>query len=162
MYKRQSQDGEYGKIKGRNLKVDGNIEIGSDITKNGYRDSYLLEDVFQGENISFGENTTVKSNSLLYDANIKENSSGNIDGELVRNDKELTDFVDENLKSTAEIFIKYYDVGLYTSLDSASKNIINGINLENSSALSKDLERLIPRIYENIQREVLDLSLIHI
>ena len=25
-----SQDGEYGKIKGRNLKVDGNIEIGSD------------------------------------------------------------------------------------------------------------------------------------
>ena len=153
-----SQDGEYGKIKGTNLKVDGNIEIGSDITKNGYRDSYLLEDVFQGENISFGENTTVKSNSLLYDANIKENSSGNIDGELVRNDKELTDFVDKNLESTAEIFTKYYDEGLYTSLDSASKNIINGINLENSSALSKDLERLTPRVYENIQREVLDIS----
>lgn len=114
-----SQTGEYGKIKGINLKVDGNIEIGSDITKNGYRNSYVLENVFQGDNISFGENTIVKSNSLLYDANIKENSSGNIDGELVRNDKELTDFVDENLKSTAEIFTKYYDEGLYTSLDSA-------------------------------------------
>ena len=70
----------------------------------------------------------------------------------------MTDFVDKNLESTAEIFTKYYDEGLYTSLDSASKNIINGINLENSSALSKDLERLTPRIYENIQREVLDIS----
>ena len=52
----------------------------------------FLENVFQGDNICFGENTTVKSNSLLYDADIKENSSGNIDGELVRNDKEVHRF----------------------------------------------------------------------
>ncbi len=92
-----SENGSYGKIKSKNLSIDGNLEIDSTITKGSYKEEYLLEDVFEAEKLTLDKNTNVLSNSILYDALLEKNSFGNIDGKLVKNGKELKDFVKDDL-----------------------------------------------------------------
>ena len=153
-----SENGSYGKIKSKNLSIDGNLEIDSTITKGSYKEKYLLEDVFEAEKLTLDKNTNVLSNSILYDALLEKNSFGNIDGKLVRNGKELKDFVKNDLDPTANIFNKYYNEENYLALDEASKNILDRIDLSNSKGLEKSLEELTPRIYGNIQKEILDIN----
>lgn len=153
-----SENGSYGKIKSNNLNIAGNLEIDSTITKGSYKEEYLLEDVFEAEKLTLDKNTNVLSNSILYDALLEKNSFGNIDGKLVRNGKELGDFVQGGLKSTASIFDKYYSEENYLALDEASKNILDRINLSSGKDLEKSLEGLTPRIYGNIQKEILDIN----
>ncbi len=153
-----SENGSYGKIKSKNLSIDGNLEIDSTITKGSYKEKYLLEDVFEAEKLTLDKNTNVLSNSILYDALLEKNSFGNIDGKLVRNGKELKDFVKNDLDLTANIFNKYYNEENYLALDEASKNILDRIDLSNSKGLEKSLEELTPRIYGNIQKEILDIN----
>lgn len=153
-----SENGSYGKIKSNNLNIAGNLEIDSTITKGSYKEEYLLEDVFEAEKLTLDKNTNVLSNSILYDALLEKNSFGNIDGKLVRNGKELKDFVKDDLDLTANIFNKYYNEENYLALDEASKNILNRIDLSNDKGLEKSLEELMPRIYGNIQKEILDIN----
>ena len=153
-----SENGSYGKIKSKNLSIDGNLEIDSTITKGSYKEEYLLEDVFEAEKLTLDKNTNVLSNSILYDALLEKNSFGNIDGKLVKNGKELKDFVKDDLDLTANIFNKYYNEENYLSLDEASKNILDRIDLSNDKGLEKSLEELTPRIYGNIQKEILDIN----
>lgn len=153
-----SENGSYGKIKSKNLSIDGNLEIDSTITKGSYKEEYLLEDVFEAEKLTLDKNTNVLSNSILYDALLEKNSFGNIDGKLVKNGKELKDFVKDDLDLTASIFNKYYNEENYLSLDEASKNILDRINLSSGKDLEKSLEELTPRIYGNIQKEILDIN----
>ena len=153
-----SENGSYGKIKSKNLSIDGNLEIDSTITKGSYKEEYLLEDVFEAEKLTLDKNTNVLSNSILYDALLEKNSFGNIDGKLVRNGKELKDFVKDDLDLTASIFNKYYNEENYLALDEASKNILDRINLSSGKDLEKSLEELTPRIYGNIQKEILDIN----
>lgn len=153
-----SENGSYGKIKSKNLSIDGNLEIDSTITKGNYKEEYLLEDVFEAEKLTLDKNTNVLSNSILYDALLEKNSFGNIDGKLVKNGKELKDFVKDDLDLTANIFNKYYDEENYLSLDEASKNILDRINLSSGKDLEKSLEELTPKIYGNIQKEILDIN----
>lgn len=153
-----SENGSYGKIKSKNLSIDGNLEIDSTITKGSYKEEYLLENVFEAEKLTLDKNTNVLSNSILYDALLEKNSFGNIDGKLVRNGKELKDFVKNDLDPTASIFNKYYNEENYLSLDEASKNILDRINLSSGKDLEKSLEELTPRIYGNIQKEILDIN----
>lgn len=153
-----SENGSYGKIKSKNLSINGNLEIDSTITKGSYKEEYLLEDVFEAEKLTLDKNTNVLSNSILYDALLEKNSFGNIDGKLVRNGKELKDFVKDDLDLTANIFNKYYNEENYLALDEASKNILDRINLSSGKDLEKSLEELTPRIYGNIQKEILDIN----
>ena len=153
-----SENGSYGKIKSKNLSIDGNLEIDSTITKGSYKEEYLLEDVFEAEKLTLDKNTNVLSNSILYDALLEKNSFGNIDGKLVKNGKELKDFVKDDLDLTASIFNKYYNEENYLALDEASKNILDRINLSSGKDLEKSLEELTPRIYGNIQKEILDIN----
>lgn len=153
-----SENGSYGKIKSENLSIDGNLEIDTTITKGSYKEEYLLENVFEAEKLTLDKNTSVLSNSILYDALLEKNSFGNIDGKLVRNGKELKDFVKDDLDTTANIFNKYYNEENYLALDEASKNILDRIDLSNDKGLEKSLEELTPRIYGNIQKEILDIN----
>ena len=153
-----SENGSYGKIKSKNLSINGNLEIDSTITKGSYKEEYLLEDVFEAEKLTLDKNTNVLSNSILYDALLEKNSFGNIDGKLVKNGKELKDFVKDDLDLTANIFNKYYNEENYLALDEASKNILNRIDLSNDKGLEKSLQELMPRIYGNIQKEILDIN----
>ena len=153
-----SENGSYGKIKSKNLSINGNLEIDSTITKGSYKEEYLLEDVFEAEKLTLDKNTNVLSNSILYDALLEKNSFGNIDGKLVKNGKELKDFVKDDLDLTASIFNKYYNEENYLALDEASKNILDRIDLSNDKGLEKSLEGLTPRIYGNIQKEILDIN----
>lgn len=151
------KSGNYGVIKSKDLEINGNIEIESEITKGSYKKEYTLNNVFGADNIQLNE-INLYTDSLLYEAKIKKNDSKNINGKLIRNEKELTDFVGENLKNTAKIFTKYYNEKKYNSLDENSKEILDRININDEKLLNKNLEELTPFIYGNIQNQMKDIQ----
>ena len=156
-----SQDGNYGKLKSENLKIDGNIEIDSNIAKGGYDEKYLLENVFEGDEISFGENTAIKSNSILYDASIKENAAGNMDGELVRNDKNISDFAGNNFGEVASIFDGYINSkDEYDKLTSEEKEVVDTIfdHTKSENSLKDAISQVSGTEYLNTQKQIFDIK----
>ena len=151
-------DGNYGKIQSQSLSIDGNLEINTGIVKRSYKDEYLLKNIFVADKIDIGKNLNINSDSLLYDTKLEANEKGNIDGILIRNNKELSDFVKEDLKKTANIFTKYFDEEKYISLDEYSKNIIDRIDINDKNSLEKNLSDLTPSIYVNRRYEILQLK----
>ena len=83
--------------------------------------------VVEAKNITFGENYTFTSSSLLYDANSSINTWGNLDANLVRNNKKLATYTENNLTMVANIFDKYMQSSVVTTLNSDQKEIINKI-----------------------------------
>lgn len=151
-------DGNYGKIQSQSLNIDGNLEINTGIVKGSYKDEYLLKNIFVADKIDIGKDLNINSDSLLYDTKLEANEEGNIDGILIRNDKELSDFVKEDLKKTANIFTKYFDEEKYISLDEYSKNIIDRIDITDKNSLEKNLSDLTPSLYVNRRYEILQLK----
>ena len=152
------RNGNYGKIQSNSLNINGNLEIDTEIVKENYRNEYVLEDIFVADTININENVSIKSDSLLYDAKLKNNNNGNLDGILTRNDKELGDFVGNKLEKTAKVFSEYYDEENYKNLDEVSKNIINKIDVSNENSLNENLAQLTPSIYGNRKNQVLELN----
>lgn len=151
-------DGNYGKIQSKSLNINGNLEINTGIVKGSYEDKYILKNTFIADKINMGNNLFIKSDSLLYDAILKENDTGNLDGILSRNNRELSDFVGNDLIKTANIFTKYFNGEEYKYLDKYSKNIIDKIDITDKNLLGKTLSDLTPTIYGNRRFEVLQLK----
>lgn len=152
-----SQDGSYGKVVAENIEIDGNVAIDSGISKGSYKDTYILEGVFEGE-VEFGDEYKVVSDSLLYDVNIVQGGNGNYDGKLVRNDKVISDFTGKNYTQTAKLFDKYFSENEYNSLNEAGKNLIDSINIEDENILKKNIKDLTPTLYANNSRIISEIG----
>lgn len=152
-----SQDGSYGKVVAENIEIDGNVAIDSGISKGSYKDTYILEGVFEGE-VEFGDEYKVVSDSLLYDANIVQGGNGNYDGKLVRNDKVISDFTGKDYTQTAKLFDKYFSENEYNSLNEAGKNLIDSINIEDENVLKKNIKDLTPTLYANNSRIISEIG----
>lgn len=152
-----SQDGSYGKVVAENIEIDGNVAIDSGISKGSYKDTYILEGVFEGE-VEFGDKYKVVSDSLLYDANIVQGGNGNYDGKLVRNDKVISDFTGKDYTQTAKLFDKYFSESEYNSLNEAGKNLIDSINIEDENILKKNIKDLTPTLYANNSRIISEIG----
>lgn len=152
-----SQDGSYGKVVAENIEIDGNVAIDSGISKGSYKDTYILEGVFEGE-VEFGDEYKVVSDSLLYDANIVQGGNGNYDGKLVRNDKVISDFTGKDYTQTAKLFDKYFSESEYNSLNEAGKNLIDSINIEDENILKKNIKDLTPTLYANNSRIISEIG----
>lgn len=152
-----SQDGSYGKVVAENIEIDGNVAIDSGISKGSYKDTYILEGVFEGE-VEFGDEYKVVSDSLLYDVNIVQGGNGNYDGKLVRNDKVISDFTGKDYTQTAKLFDKYFSENEYNSLNEAGKNLIDSINIEDENVLKKNIKDLTPTLYANNSRIISEIG----
>lgn len=152
-----SQDGSYGKVVAENIEIDGNVAIDSGISKGSYKDTYILEGVFEGE-VEFGDEYKVVSDSLLYDVNIVQGGNGNYDGKLVRNDKVISDFTGKDYTQTAKLFDKYFSENEYNSLNEAGKNLIDSINIEDENILKKNIKDLTPTLYANNSRIISEIG----
>ena len=153
-----SKDGSYGKISAKNVSIDGDVVVSTEITKNGFKNEYTMQNIVDAENISLGDNFNFTSNSLLYDAEAVTDRWGNLDATLSRNDKTLSDFTTGYITSTADIFGKYQNEESFKTLSSDAKEVVKVIDTSSAEAIDRSLNDLIPTIYSNLGRQMLETS----
>ena len=151
-------DGAYGKISAKNVLIDGDVVVSTEIIKNGFKNEYTMQNVVDAENIVLGDNFNFASNSLLYDAKSVTDIWGNLDATLTRNNKTLADFTNGYLTSVANIFGKYQTEETFKTLSQDAKEVINAIDTSNKNAIDNSLNSLTPTIYSNLGRQILETS----
>ena len=153
-----NKDGSYGKISAKNVSIDGDIIVSTEITKNGFKNEYTMQNIVDAENISLGDNFNFTSNSLLYDAEAVTDTWGNLDATLIRNNKTLSDFTTGYITSTANIFGKYQTEEMFKTLSVDAKEVVNSIDTTSINAINRSLNSLTPTIYSNLGRQILETS----
>lgn len=153
-----NKDGSYGKISAEKVTVDGNVKVSAEIAKEGYQNSYVFDDVVSGKT-ELGENYKVASTSVLYNAVSKTDEKGNLDAELIRNDKNIADFTDKNFVQAAGIFDKAMSDEEYRkTLSESEKELLEKVFDKTGSG--KDIDKAIKEIsgyeYGNIARQMFD------
>ena len=153
-----SEDGSYGKITAKNVSIDGDVVVGSEITKNGFKNEYTMQNVVDAEDITLGDRFNFTSNSLLYNAEAVTDRWGNLDATLSRNDKTLSDFTTGYITSTANIFGKYQTEDMFKTLSADAKEVVKAIDTSSAEAIDRSLNNLTPTIYSNLGRQMLETS----
>lgn len=153
-----SEDGSYGKISAKNVDIDGDVIVSANITKNGFKDEYTMQNVIDAEDITLGDEFKLVSNSLLYDAEGVSDRWGNLDATLSRNDKVLSDFTTGYITDSAEIFGKYQNEVDFEKLSSDAKEVVKAIDTSSVEGIEKSLSSLTPTMYSNLGRQILETS----
>lgn len=153
-----NKDGAYGKISAKNVSIDGDIIVSTEITKNGFKNEYTMQNIVDAENISLGDNFNFTSNSLLYDAKAVTDTWGNLDATLIRNNRTLSDFTTGYITSTANIFGKYQTEEMFKTLNEDAKEVVKAIDASSVEAIDRSLNSLTPTIYSNLGRQILETS----
>lgn len=153
-----SKDGSYGKISAKNVSIDGDVVVSTEITKNGFKNEYTMQNIVDAENISLGDNFNFTSNSLLYDAKAITDTWGNLDATLIRNNRTLSDFTTGYITSTANIFGKYQTEEMFKTLNEDAKEVVKAIDTSSVEAIDRSLNSLTPTIYSNLGRQILETS----
>ena len=153
-----SRSGEYGKINANSIELVGTIEIEDNLTRDGYEEEYLLEDLVVADELKIGEEFALVSETVLYEAETDLSQGGKVNAKLVRNEKQLVDFVPENLQGVAKILGAYQNSENFVTLSEDAKEVLNSIDLRSGETITRDLEKFNPSIYANIGREIYDIA----
>ena len=150
-----NKDGSYGKVSAETVTVDGNVKVSAEMAKEGYKDSYALNNAIAGKT-ELGKNYKLSSTSLLYDAVSKIDKEGNLDAELVRNDTDISDLASKEISKVAGIF----DSAMKDeTLSKKEKEILEKVFDSTSSAKAVDdtiKEFTGYNVYSNIARQIFD------
>ncbi len=150
-----NKDGSYGKVSAETVTVDGNVKVSAEMAKEGYKDSYALDNAIAGKT-ELKENYKLSSTSLLYNAVSKTDEEGNLDVELVRNDTDISDLASKEISKAAGIF----DSAMKDkTLSEKEKEILEKVFDSTSSAEGTDRavkEVTGYNVYSNIARQIFD------
>lgn len=150
-----NKDGSYGKVSAETVTVDGNVKVSAEMAKEGYKDSYALDNAIAGKT-ELKENYKLSSTSLLYNAVSKTDEEGNLDVELVRNDTDISDLASKEISKAAGIF----DSAMKDeTLSKKEKEILEKVFDSTSSAEGTDRavkEVTGYNVYSNIARQIFD------
>lgn len=150
-----NKDGSYGKVSAETVTVDGNVKVSAEMAKEGYKDSYALNNAISGKT-ELGKNYKLSSTSLLYNAVSKTDEEGNLDVELVRNDTDISDLASKEISKVAGIF----DSAMKDeTLSKKEKEILEKVFDSTSSAKAVDdtiKEFTGYNVYSNIARQIFD------
>lgn len=150
-----NKDGSYGKVSAETVTVDGNVKVSAEMTKEGYKDSYALNNAIAGKT-ELGKNYKLSSTSLLYNAVSKTDEEGNLDVELVRNDTDISDLASKEISKVAGIF----DSAMKDeTLSKKEKEILEKVFDSTHSAKAVDdtiKEFTGYNVYSNIARQIFD------
>lgn len=153
-------DKTFGKLTGNNISLNGNLVVTTDIAKGSYDSSYKLDNMIEGENITFGDSYKNFSDSLLYDLEVSKDKDGNLDGELTRNENSIADFTSKNFSQVGKIFDKYLAKENYDKLSKEDKELVDKIFASTSSSnkVEEAIEKVAGREYLNISRQIFDIK----
>ncbi|MGF6907294.1 autotransporter outer membrane beta-barrel domain-containing protein [Fusobacterium sp. PH5-44] len=149
--------GDFGKLSGETIVLDGEITVSQEITKGSYNDEYYLDRAIVGNEIRLGDNYQLKVDSILYTAQHV------LDGEklaikLSKRPAVLSDFVNGPEKETAKILNNYYSAMYYGILDVDGKKVIDSIDVTSKAKLKNNLSDLTPTIYSTVTKQILDID----
>ncbi|WP_300361041.1 hypothetical protein [Fusobacterium sp.] len=156
-----TKDGNYGKISGENINLDGNITLDSTIASNDFKDTYILENIIESKNINLSENSKINSNSLLYDAHTEKNNSGNLDAKLTKNENSISDFTSKKYDHLASLFDKSIDNKEFRdTLSDEAKNVLNDVfaSTNTKENIVKKFKEISGEEYSNISRQIFDIK----
>ena len=156
-----NEDGTYGKLSAKNAKFEGETIVESNIARGNYKKEHILENVVEAENIKLGESANFKSDSLLYTASAEKDVFGNLDAKLTRNDKNVSDFVDEKFIKVSSIFDDYINnESEYNKLSSEGQEVIDTIfdHAKTESSLRNAVNQVTGTEYINIQKQIFDIK----
>lgn len=150
-----NKDGSYGKVSAETVTVDGNVKVSAEMAKEGYKDSYALNNAIAGKT-ELGKNYKLSSTSLLYNAVSKTDEEGNLDVELVRNDTDISDLTSKEVSKVAGIFDRAMKD---KTLSKEDKAVLDKVFDSTSSA--KGIDRAVKEftgynVYSNIARQIFD------
>lgn len=150
-----NKDGSYGKVSAETVTVDGNVKVSAEMAKEGYKDSYALNNAITGKT-ELGKNYKLSSTSLLYNAVSKTDEEGNLDVELVRNDTDISDLTSKEVSKVAGIFDRAMKD---KTLSKEDKAVLDKVFDSTSSA--KGIDRAVKEftgynVYSNIARQIFD------
>ena len=153
-------DKTFGKLTGNNINLNGNLVVTTDMAKGSYENSYKLDNIIEGENITLGDNYKNFSDSLLYDLEVSKDKDGNLDGELTRNENSIADFTNDNFSQVGEVFDKYLTKENYDKLSKEYKELVDKIFTSTSSSakVEEAIEKVAGREYLNISRQIFDIK----
>lgn len=156
-----NRDGSYGRISARNMNLDGDVIVETDIVRGDYKKEHILENVVEAEDIKLGEDVKFESNSLLYNASAEKDVFGNLDAKLERNSNNISDFTDKKFVNVSSIFDDYINnEEEYNKLSSVEKDVVDTIfdysTSENS--LKSAINQVTGTEYLNIQRQIFDIK----
>lgn len=150
-----NKDGSYGKVSAETVTVDGNVKVSAEMAKEGYKDSYALNNAIAAKT-ELKENYKLSSTSLLYNAVSKTDEEGNLDVELVRNDTDISDLASKEISKVAGIF----DSAMKDkTLSEKEKEILEKVFDSTYSAKAVDditKEIIGYNVYSNIARQIFD------
>lgn len=150
-----NKDGSYGKVSAETVTVDGNVKVSAEMAKEGYKDSYALNNAITGKT-ELGKNYKLSSTSLLYNAVSKTDEEGNLDVELVRNDTDISDLTSKEVSKVAGIFDRAMKD---ETLSEKEKEILEKVFDSTSSAKAVDdtIKKFTGyNVYSNITRQIFD------
>ena len=156
-----NRDGSYGRISARNVNLDGNVMVETDIVRGDYKKEHILENVVEAEDIKLGEDVKFESNSLLYNASVEKDVFGNLDAKLERNSNNISDFTDKKFVNVSSIFDDYINnEEEYNKLSSVEKDVVDTIfdYSTSSSSLKNAIDQVTGTEYLNIQRQIFDIK----
>lgn len=153
-------DKTFGKLTGNNINLDGNLVVTTTMAKGSYENSYKLDNMIEGENITLGDSYKNFSDSLLYDLEVSKDKDGNLDGELTRNENNIADFTSNNFSQVGKIFDKYLIKENYDKLSKEDKELVDKIfaNTSSNDKVEEAIEKVAGREYLNISRQVFDIK----
>lgn len=150
-----NKDGSYGKVSAETVTVDGNVKVSAEMAKEGYKDSYALNNAIT-DKTELGKNYKLSSTSLLYNAVSKTDEEGNLDVELVRNDTDISDLTSKEVSKVAGIFDRAMKD---ETLSEKEKEILEKVFDSTSSAKAVDdtIKKFTGyNVYSNIARQIFD------
>lgn len=150
-----NKDSSYGKISAETVTVDGNVKTSAEIAKNGYKDSYFLDNAVSGKT-NLGEKYKLSSTSLLYDAVSTTDKDGNLDVELVRNDTDISDLTSKGISKAAGIFDRAMKD---ETLSDEQKEFVEKVfdSTYSAKAVDDTVKELTGyNVYSNIARQMFD------
>lgn len=153
-------DKTFGKLTGNNINLDGNLVVTTAMAKGSYENSYKLDNMIEGENITLGDSYKNFSDSLLYDLEVSKDKDGNLDGELTRNENSIADFTSNSFSQVGETFDKYLAKENYEKLSKEDKELVDKIFTSTSSSnkVEETIEKVAGREYLNISRQIFDIK----
>uniref|UniRef100_UPI00260D40D3 autotransporter family protein n=1 Tax=Fusobacterium sp. TaxID=68766 RepID=UPI00260D40D3 len=152
--------GNFGKLISKDVKLDGNLLISTEIVKGSYQNSYVFDDIVKSENIEFGENYRSLSSSILYDVKTSKDENGNLDGQLIRNTNTLSKFTNKQFYKVGDLFDKYLDKNKYATLSKQEQDLVDKVFSSTNSPykINDTIEKLSGKEYLNIPQQIFDIK----
>lgn len=149
---------KYGTFSASEIKINSDIIIDTTIVTSGYKEKYILSDVFEADSVELSDKSLFIADSILYEVNPVKNESGNVNVVLNRTGHTFSSLTDEKYKTTADIFTNAMSTDKYSKLSTEAQAVMDTVFLKSKTAelINKSMRDLSPTLYSYIDKHIIN------